>query len=40
MDKLIKRDKAILEYFIHKYGKEIVNQTILEIKQSKNNNAI
>ncbi len=40
MDKLIKRDKAILEYLTYKYGKEIVNKTILEIKQNKNNNAI
>ena len=40
MDKLIKRDKAILEYLTYKYGKEIVNKTILEIKQNKNNNTI
>lgn len=40
MDKLIKRDKAILEYLTYKYGKEIVDKTIQEIKQNKNNNAI
>jgi hypothetical protein len=40
MDKLIKRDKAILEYLTYKYGKKIVDKMILEIKQNKNNIAI
>ena len=40
MDKLIKRDIAILEYLTYKYGRKVINETIEEIKQNKNNNAI
>ena len=38
MNKLIKRDRAILEFLTFKYGKDIINYTIKEI-QNKNNKA-
>ena len=37
INKLVKRDEAILEYLIHKYGKKVVFETIEEIKNNKNN---
>lgn len=36
MNKLIKRDRAILEFLTFKYGKDIIDHTIKEI-QNKNN---
>jgi hypothetical protein len=38
MNKLVKRDRAILEYLTFKYGKNIIDKTIQEIK-TKNNKA-
>ena len=36
MNKLIKRDRAILEFLTFKYGKDTIEHTIKEI-QNKNN---
>ena len=33
MDRLIQRDKAILEYLTYKYGKEVIKTTIQKIKE-------
>lgn len=38
MNKLIKRDRAILEFLAFKYGKDTIEHTIKEI-QNKNNKA-
>lgn len=38
MNKLIKRDRAILEFLAFKYGKDTIEYTIKEI-QNKNNKA-
>lgn len=40
INKLVQRDKAILEYLTHKYGKEIVFDTIKEIKENNKNNKL
>lgn len=36
MNKLVKRDRAILEYLTFKYGKKIIDNTIEQIKNKNN----